>query len=142
MLISAVHISRQAAEALPGMSDLVVLSITDLKAEPAELREGHRDVLRLAFDDVLEATQWDGIDRLPITPEQAGRIVEWLERWHADPMQLRLITHCEAGISRSAAVARFAAEKYGLALPHEADYPYCNATVLHRLRAALWRPTR
>jgi len=142
MLISAAHISRQAAEALPGTSDLVVLTITDLWALPAELREGYRDVLRLAFDDVLEAAQWDGTDRLPITPEQACQIVEWLEHWHAEPMQLRLIAHCEAGISRSAAVARFAAETFGLPLPHEADYPFCNATVLRQLRAALRRPTR
>jgi predicted protein tyrosine phosphatase len=137
MLLSATHISRQAAEALPGMPDLVVLSITDLRARPAELREGHRDVLRLAFDDVLEATQWDGIDRLPITPEQARQIIEWLEHWHSEPTRLRLITHCEAGISRSAAVARFAAETFGFPLPHEVDYPFCNATVLRQLRAAL-----
>lgn len=62
-----------------------------------------RGVLRLAFDDV-EATKKDYRgERTPMTPAQAREIRAFLET-HLENAEL-IVVHCEAGVSRSPAVA-------------------------------------
>ena len=118
----------------------MVVSITDPDAPPARLDVGFREVLAVAFHDVIEPVRWGETELAPITPAQAHAVVAFLERWHADADALALLVHCEAGISRSAAVARFAAERY--AIPVRSRWPDCpaaNITVLQRLREAAER---
>lgn len=46
----------------------------------------------------------------------ALRVVKFLDRYAAKTERFDLVVHCQAGISRSAAVAQFAADKYGALL--------------------------
>ncbi len=134
MLCSIDHLSRSAAEALRPDPDTAVISITDTGAPPARLEEGFWTVVRLVFDDVTAPTPWLGRVLVPISDAQADRLVEFLEHAHGSARRLALVCHCEAGISRSAAVAQFAAERYGL--PFDPTYPFANIEVLRRLRTA------
>jgi len=115
----------------------VVVSITSPDSRPARLAEGYRDVLRMAFWDLAAPCQWGGETLLPISRRQAEAIVAFLERWHAHPESLTLLVHCEAGISRSAAVARYASERYRVPVEDiQPDCPWANSEVLRQLRQA------
>jgi len=128
--------SRAAAEQMAASPGTVAVSIFEPGSEPACLREGFRDVLRVAFWDVVDPIEQAGIRYEPITPEIASMIVGWLDGWDEHPDSVRLIVHCRAGVSRSAAVARFAAERYGLDI--RGDTRFANIEVLRQLRRAAW----
>ena len=134
MLLSARHISRLEAESLPAAADIVIVSISEPDAPPADLQSGFRDVLRLSFWDVTATVTTPERLYESLTDADAQMIYDALERWHGLQEGLHLVVHCRAGMSRSAAAARFAAEHYGLALPHAPDYVGCNIEVLSRLR--------
>jgi len=127
------HVARTVAEREPPDPCTVVVSITDPDLPPARLADGWRAVHRAAFHDVVSRND---PTLVAITPTQAAAIVAFLEAWHHEPEEVELLVHCEAGLSRSAAVARFAAEWYDLPLPHEPDYPHCNIEVISQLRRA------
>lgn len=59
----------------------------------------------------------------------AIEIVEFVEDCIADDRTLELIIHCYAGVSRSAAVAKFVCEHYGLALSTNRDISDANPRV-------------
>ncbi len=59
-------------------------------------------VLRLAFDDV-EPTRREKGGKTPMTPAQAREVREFVEG-HLDAAEL-IVVHCDAGVSRSPAVA-------------------------------------
>jgi predicted protein tyrosine phosphatase len=135
-----VHIEstgRRAAEMLPPDHDIVIVSITDPWSAPANIRDtAFRDVLRLRFFDTTDptVTLYRKQPVWGISTEQAIELVYWLDCWHAEPEQLSLVSHCEGGISRSAAVAEFAASRYGVRLARFT--PHANSLVLKRLFAA------
>lgn len=136
MFERALFLSRVEAEAFPGHPGAVLVSITDPETPAPALGPYWRDVLRLQFydadDDVAEAVEREGL--VVCHEPDARRIVSFLERWHGEPEgPPELVAHCEAGVSRSAAVARFAAERYGLAFRW--DHPWYNGRVLRLLEA-------
>lgn len=47
----------------------------------------------------------------------ARRIVEFVGRYHDAPDEIRLVVHCQGGISRSVAVAKWAGEFHRIPLP-------------------------
>ncbi|WP_382322400.1 hypothetical protein ACFJI0_22635 [Hydrogenophaga sp. UC242_53] len=51
----------------------------------------------------------------------ARRIVEFVGRHHETPDEIRLVVHCQGGISRSAAVAKWVGEAYEVQLPQLGD---------------------
>lgn len=61
--------------------------------------EQRLDTLRLEFYDITESTG----HYYPVSKEQAQQIVDFIKEWK-DKVKL-IVVHCEAGISRSAAVA-------------------------------------
>lgn len=61
--------------------------------------------------------------------KDAHEILSFVEDSLADPRPLELIIHCHAGISRSAAVAKFVCEKYGLELNTNRDLCGANPRV-------------
>ena len=136
------YISRQVAESLPSEANVVMVSINEPGGEPARLISGFAAVLRIAFWDVNTphpvTREYNGETFVyaPITREQAQEITEFLDHWHApqDGPEI-LVVHCRAGVSRSAAVARFAAERYGIELAQNAEL--ANAEVLCKLRQAV-----
>ena len=83
----------------------VVVSIANPGSPHPELRESpHRlGVLRLAFDDVEPNRRDSRGGRTPMTPGQAREILAFVEA-HLERLEL-IVVHCEAGVSRSPAVA-------------------------------------
>ena len=104
------YTSRQHAEALVPGPQVAVISITDPGTPEASLAAGFRATLRLAFYDAVSADEY-----LPATLpgmfdlRMARRIGDFVRDLHAAPDEVSLLVHCEHGVSRSAAVALFAA---------------------------------
>ena len=92
----------QAEKFMPGPDDICI-SIRSPGQEPAKLNEGFLAVLRLYFSDLggLKEPYLD--DEAPLSAEDADRIVAFVAEHHTDAQSI--IIHCEAGISRSVAVA-------------------------------------
>jgi len=75
----------------------VCISITSPPSARAELRDGWLDVLRLQFHDMdVEGPDWS-----LMSDDQARRLVAFV-RHHR---RADFVVHCEAGLSRSPAVA-------------------------------------
>jgi hypothetical protein len=94
---------EEAERFIPGEDD-VCISILSPGAPPAVLREGWRAVLRLEFHDF----PWPDRDAAvmgaqQITEAQADQVIAFVEA-HAQHAK-RIVVHCEAGISRSVAIA-------------------------------------
>jgi predicted protein tyrosine phosphatase len=82
----------------------------------------HKDLLRVEFDDVEGFVGSNGFD--VFTHVMAGKIQEFAKK-HAEE---DILVHCQAGMSRSAAVAKWISEKHG----HELDLsPPCLGTDRH-----------
>ena len=108
-MIREVHfLSRSQAVTMAPYGREGIISITSPGEGRANLRKGWRRVLRLQFHDILRATP----KRTLFGDEHADVILEWLGKVaeHLDA----LYVHCQAGKHRSAAVAKFIAEKYDL----------------------------
>lgn len=130
-------LSRDEAEREAGHADGVLISLIDPGSPPPRLGAHWRDVLRLAFfdadDSIAAEVEREGLR--VCRPEDARRILAFIEGWHAAPGgPSELVTHCEQGISRSAAVARFAALRFGL--DYRWAHPYYNDRVLRLLEEA------
>ena len=83
------------------INDTAIISICNTDGSMVHLfKYNHDNVLNLDFDDVEYDVPEMGI--VAITPRQAKLIVDFFEK-HIDAKNF--IVHCEAGISRSAAVA-------------------------------------
>lgn len=130
-------LSRPAAEAAPASADAVVVSLIDPGTPPPQLGTAWCDVLQLAFfdadDDLVDAAVGQGLR--VCEADDARRILAFLDQWHErldGPGDV--IVHCEQGISRSAAVAKFCARRYGVDFPW--DYPFANRRVLRLLHEA------
>lgn len=111
-------VARRVAEktaALPKQfGSTALISITDPDYHDAQLQDGvWHSVLRLKFHDVDRQNN-EGTLRI-FAPEDAYRVLHFLKQ-HEDDVD-SVIAHCEAGISRSAACAKFVAMIYGLQFP-------------------------
>lgn len=100
--------SRYIAENMLPCETVGVISITDPDSADAALRSGWLDVLRLRFHDISFGWQ----SYVLMSDDHARQVLRWLGE-HAERMT-GVVVHCEQGISRSAAVARFIAHHYGL----------------------------
>lgn len=78
----------------------------------ALLHPNWQEVLRLEFDDVsIRGDHLHGI-----TPHQTAQVIAFLDA--VQDMVEKIIVHCLAGVSRSAGVAKFVAERYRLDFDH------------------------
>ncbi len=111
------YTSRLHAESLAASPHVAVISITDPGTPEAALDPDFTDLLRLAFFDAVPAD-----DYLPAPLPglfdhiMARQIGEFVGELHAAPAEFSLMVHCEYGVSRSAAVALFAAAYAGAPL--------------------------
>lgn len=136
MLISTTHIDRHTAERTAGKEHDLCISISDSSGIGAKLSSGFFAVLRLKFDDCYEEIDTGSRLLKPITSEQATEILEFVDKHHQMQKHFKLIVHCNAGVSRSAAVARWTSLYLDLPLPHRDDYPFCNHKVITELKRA------
>lgn len=141
-------------------TDTVIISILDQFEEcnrPNHLHQ-FRDHLILYFVDTFEKPgEPDWPDQMSEeehktickydedkAPElnDAQRMVEFINRYHVAPEEVRLVVHCQGGVSRSAAVAKWVGEVYRVPLPQLGDGIHrldgANPRVL-RLLAKAWR---
>lgn len=108
-MIKEVHfLSRSQAVTMAPYGREGIISITSPGEGPAKLRKGWRRVLRLQFHDILRVIP----RRTLFGDEHADAILDWLEK--VDEYLDTLYVHCQAGKHRSAAVAKFIAERYDL----------------------------
>ena len=101
---------------------------TDYKAE---LRSGWFAICRQSFHDV-DPDKGCIVPHVLMTTHNALSIVEFVHR--VAPDVDGIMVHCKAGISRSAAVAKWIAEKYELPLEHR--YESYNRHVYRLLKEA------
>lgn len=117
----------------------VVISILDPTEEECRPKRIHefRDALELNFVDVYErpgATKWPEVmsvqEHLAACTMETGRapeigdaqrIVEFINRYHESTEAVSLVVHCYGGVSRSAAVAKWAGMTYKAPLPQLDD---------------------
>lgn len=112
--------SREEAEAAQPDLHLAVISITNPEQKLAEIGSGWFDVLRLQFHDIdlnrpISAhLRADLLRRYqPMSEEQAAEVVQFVARMVAAKV-VGFLVHCEMGVSRSAAVAKWIADRYKL----------------------------
>lgn len=103
--------NRQKAEQWLASDGQVCVSIHSSSGEPARLRDGFRDVLVLEFDDLTDDELPTTLPNAKLFSREQGRALLDFMRQHEDAHWL---IHCDAGVSRSAAVARFVAANLGV----------------------------
>lgn len=103
------------------------ISINDSSYEAEEMIKwfGDANCLILRFPDVD--------DSAGISQDQADEIVKFI---HRNRSVETFIVHCFLGVSRSAAVAKWINDHYGLDLPHLEAYDIHNKRVYQMLEAA------
>ncbi len=116
MISSVSFVNQATAESMVPRADWAMISITGYNPcdvpNQARLHPNWQEVLRLEFDDV--SSQGDHLHG--ITPHQAGQVIAFLDA--VQDMVEKIVVHCLAGVSRSAGVAKFVAERYGLDFDH------------------------
>lgn len=133
--------SLKWAQALEPDPETVVISIVG-PGRTASLKEGWKDVLSLEFYD-LDPVKFDfDLDDLEMHgafgPKHAQEILTFLSKHKGSP----LVIHCEAGISRSVAVGRFAATLMNVPVEYVEGFgdQHYNAHVHATLVRALMAP--
>jgi predicted protein tyrosine phosphatase len=119
--------SQKVAQARPAWSGWAVISVTSAIASPADLQEGWAHILRLAFDDI-------DIHEEPyilFSEQQARNVIKFAAMCHSEGIE-GILVHCAAGISRSAAIAKWIADRYQL--PFNDNYMLYNKHVHTTLR--------
>lgn len=96
-----------------GQPDVAMISIT-LRG-PAMVQDGWFDVLRLEFQDTDDSSELFAFD-----PLHARRIDDFVAN-AAELGAAGILVHCHAGISRSAAVAKWIALQYKLPFDNRYD---------------------
>lgn len=131
-------ISKKKAEAFSdttGSEKRILISITTpgVSRSTGYCREAilhmdaWRDVLRLKFHDV--EPELDGYNYVIFSHDAVRKIFEFLKKHEAEIDEV--VVHCEAGISRSAAVSKFISVIYGLEFPE--NYTLYNRNIFSTL---------
>jgi predicted protein tyrosine phosphatase len=126
MIKEIVFTSRAAAESAPPRPDWAVISIYDPEMGPAKLQPGWQAIHRVCFQDVADSQK--DVPAMVMHLHHARGIVRFVEL--TAPKVEGILVHCKNGVSRSAAVAKWIAETYGL--PFDQDYQFHNLYV-HQL---------
>lgn len=112
MIKSIEFMSLEKAQAYVPVHRTVAISILSPGMQEARLR-GFEDILRLYFTDAVTA----GSEETVLFDQKFARqIVDFLDGYHKVTSDFDLLIHCHAGVSRSAAVAVWAASEFGLPL--------------------------
>ena len=126
-LQKVIYTGQQSAEEIQGLDDWAVISITEPDWYQAKLKEGWHDILRLEFHDIDQYEE----PYVLFGEQQARDIIQFVRNCHAGGVN-GIVVHCKAGISRSAAVAKWIAGNYNMAFPD--GYSLYNKHVYRVLR--------
>lgn len=133
MIESVVFLSRPAMQQLQATPDAIVISLS-APNDPACIANGWRSVLQLEFDDLCEAVMGVPVGSVPdadseghLVREFFGALYRLPDSRHAKAIAdflsrheggccdfVSVIVHCDHGISRSAAVAQYVADRYSV----------------------------
>lgn len=97
-----IHSIKGAEAFIPGPEDICI-SIRSPGNMRARLSPGFRAILRLWFHDLAGIDPPYPARAVPFTPRDAEEVARFV-RQHKDRAR-RIVVHCEAGISRSVAIA-------------------------------------
>lgn len=133
VISKVIFAGRHTAETCGPWPDWGLISIgePDSYDGPPKIIPGWRAVLRLSFHDVSPSKEKDGMDALLtyFTEEDAKAVVEFVRR--VAPDVEGILIHCRAGISRSAAVAKWICGEYRI--PFNWKYNLYNIHVYQHL---------
>lgn len=121
------------AEALPGDPNWALISINEPDAFDglAQVASEWHSVLQLTFHDTTPDRQYEE-EVMHMTSEDACRIVEFVRR--VAPEVQGFLIHCRAGVSRSAAVAKWISGEFRI--PFDRSYDKFNRHVYELLISA------
>jgi predicted protein tyrosine phosphatase len=141
MLTDVEFLSKSQAEQLVVGSDVLFVSIR-APGERVSLKPGHRDVITLEFDDWDPQRDGMGARRIvtPFSNVLAKKLKTWLGAYANAPERYRVLVHCQAGMSRSAAVAWWVHVTHGAILKTTTTTAYMNRFVLKILNSAIAAP--
>ncbi len=113
-MLKAINISAAEAatiEKLPNNTVVISINSTNGECYPLKIDRNSSKVLTLRFDDVTAVKKriYGEGEHTPITSDQAAELCNFIER----NKESNFIIHCQAGISRSGAVALFIHRYYG-----------------------------
>lgn len=126
--------SRQQAIQLTADDGTAVISIS-APGEPAPLREGWNEILRLEFHDTDPLAE-GGSDMVAFGETHVDAVFAFAER----NRDRDIVVHCDAGVSRSVAMGLFLSNEFGGELfthaVHTTDF--ANGHVLRLLNRRVW----
>lgn len=96
----------------PSALPCIAISITEPGVPDANLPSRYKSVLRLAFYDVRNEDGKEASFLVGPSPEIAKKIVDFIDEFHLDDKTFNVVVHCHAGVSRSAAIAKFIEDEY------------------------------
>lgn len=117
MISRTFFVSRTTAENTPGWNNWAVVSISDPETylPPVKLMQGWYAVHRVSFHDLADTTE----NRANYQIFDSCRADEIVSFVHAvAPHVEGIMVHCQGGVSRSAAIAKWIAEAYNLPFNH------------------------
>jgi len=126
-LSTVLFCSRKEIQARPAWPNWAVISVNDTCTYPANLKPGWERVLRLTFDDIDAEQEPYQL----FSAEQGREVIEFVKDFTLSGGD-GILVHCNAGISRSAAIAKWVAERYRLPFPN--SYNLYNKHVFNTLR--------
>lgn len=105
--------SLVSLERSKGHPDWAVISITDSDQSAALIPEGYGHTLQMSFDDLDNDAIHQGSTGIPFEEADAQLLWSFIQKIAHDTRTHGLIVQCEAGRSRSAAIAIFASAVLG-----------------------------
>jgi predicted protein tyrosine phosphatase len=112
-----------------GRDDTIVISIRNSgrDSEPARVAAGFKDVLYMAFDNNRHLSHHE----VRFSLKHAEEILDYVAKYEGQAT--RILVNCLAGESRSAAVASYLSEKYGVPLAADRSLDHRSEWVHHVL---------
>lgn len=158
MINKAMFLSkRMFNDVLEVEPNMILISIVAQGEFPAILDRPFADILRLDFHDVSEESLGLTLGSIPdasaiqklsingqVLPDynDAVAIIEFLNNYSQDDFNYTLICHCEGGVSRSAAVVKFASLIYKARIAGiDKDTSLANPRLMRLLFKALTKET-
>lgn len=111
-------VSLNQLESMSGDASWSVISITDTDKSDARVSLGFGMIMKIKFDDIDDAEFSSGSRGRLFTSSDARLILDFLEKIHKNNSCHGVLVQCEAGKSRSAAIAVFISGFYGAKFTH------------------------